>query len=161
MLPSRFKDGLGSSRGAESPRELPPSMTPDQVSLQDCPVTIPTAVFWGPVLSAEPVPPPVVPVVLDSVVHPQSSPAPDPVEVPPSHQPVCNQYLGPEQMQQMITTAIQQSLAAGLHPTGRVSSVRSFVSVSLERDYSFSAGDPGSLTSSIDSHPSNFTARDP
>lgn len=131
------------------------------MSLQDCPVTIPTAGLWGPVLSAEPVPVAVVPVVLDNVLGPHSSSASDSMAVDFSQHHVCPQHLGPEQLQQMITSAIQQSLAASLGPLGRDSSVRSFMSVSPERDYqeeSFSAGDPGSPTLSLDSHPSILVA---
>lgn len=137
-------DGLVPVSGISG--EQRPSVTLDQLSLWDCPLTISTTGLWGSVSASNSAPP-----VSDPVAH---EPAVDPT---PSQASVC-QHIGPEQLQQMIAAAVQQSLSATL-PTSRVPSVIDCPSISLDSDDqedSLSAAGHNSPTASHYSCPSRL-----
>lgn len=95
--------------------------TPDQISLQDCPLDIQTLNLWG--TACDPLPTsPSAPVRISSEVRPARDLAQT------GHRP--------EDIQQMIAAAMQQSLAAHIFPTSKrpaAHSIQSDLSVSPER----------------------------
>lgn len=152
---ARAKEGIRPS-GTEIPIERPPAVTPDQMSLRDCPVAIPTSGLWGSVEAAVPAPMVTCPVAPESLAGPPPPSAHDSRETVPPQVPVC-QHLLPEHFQDMITAAIQRTLSAGFLPPNRDTSVRSCASTSPDRDYqddSLSIGAPDSPAASHASRPS-------
>lgn len=101
------------------------ALTPDQVSLQDCPVSIQTSCLWGtsmtpmPLVIAEAVPP------SNLGPAPSSSAALASKEVSPVHGHDRN-FLLPDNFQPTVDAAVQQSLSARFQPSSRGASVGSF-----------------------------------
>lgn len=124
--------------------------TPDQLSLQDCPIAISTTELWGSDSLAQP---------------PSSDPAPrqeslasDP-ESTPSQEAVSCQLL-PEQLQQLIEAAVQKSLAAGYCLSTRTESVWSALPVRKVSVTVQPTKDPRSPTGSQTTHHSVLTEAD-
>lgn len=133
----------------------PRPVTQDQISLQDCPITIPTQDLWWSSDSTDApsaIPGPVVPHDAS-----ETNPVSGSVVKPPQDGVTCQMM--PQQLQYLIDSAVQRSLAAGFWPPSGSGSERLVASASPERenpeDYC-SAGAPASPTGSHRSHPSSL-----
>ncbi|XP_060543266.1 uncharacterized protein LOC132710656 [Pantherophis guttatus] len=127
------------------PVTVPHSPTPDQLSLQDCPVTISEENLWGP--GSVPQQPPPDPATVQ-VVHSSDS----------VHARSLDPLVPADQLQQMIEAAVQKSLAARSGLSSRQGSVREPSPFSAGRSdegcsHSVRSASP---TSSHYSHPSAF-----
>lgn len=132
--------------GSLVPAGVPRPVTPDQLSLQDCPVAISTDDLWGSAFLSQPASsdPPVS----------QGPSVPPSAAVPPVAVPC---QLLPDQLQHLFEAAVQKSLSAGFRPPSCHGSVRSASSISPEQrvlESSQAARGPDSPTCSHSSQPS-------
>lgn len=130
------------------------TLPPDQVSLQDCPISIQTSYLWG---TSNPPVAESVPSNLDPT-HLSSSAALTSTEVAPISDHGHN-FLLPDNFQHMVDAVVQQSLSARFRASSRGTAVRSFASDCLED--SISDGDPDSPNKSQLTHMSYLGEDEP
>lgn len=87
--------------------------TPDQVSIRDCPLSISTAGLWGPTMVTAPPPTPPVGEVFSTSSRTPDHPSVHDLVVARTSQEHLHDFILPDNIQQIISRAIQQSLAVG------------------------------------------------